>query len=145
MNPNRHEWLVLVLNQNGFSMADLAGQTGLQLSVIEEAAKSDTAKSEVWNIILDTVNDYPSIRTPGADILDDLNNDIQKYGENALCIVYYGVNQNLLGFCEYQCMDDLQMHGAQVDVEYLSALRMSLAEALELFTKQNYTLQVVQS
>lgn len=142
MKQSRNEWLNQVLAQNGFSLEDLAGQTGLPLEEIQKAASDDEAQSEVWNIVLDTLNDYPSVRTPAASILDDLKNDIAKYGEDAACLVFYGVNQNLLGFCEYQCLDDLQMHGANVAVEYLSTLKLTLAEALELFTKQNYTTEI---
>lgn len=135
------EWLAQILSQNGFSLENLAGQTGLDLSLIQKACSEEEADSEVWNIILDTVNDYPAIRTPDSDILGLLDQDIQKYGSDAECIVYYGVNQNLLGFCEYRCLDDLNMHGANVDTEFLSSLQLTLAEAKELFEKQNYTVQ----
>ncbi len=139
MKQNRNEWLRQILNQNGFSLTDLARQTGLSEETIATAAKDETEDSEVWNIILDTVNDYPAIRTPAASILEDLQNDISQYGEDAGCLVYYGVNQNLLGFCEYMCLDDQKMHGANVDTEFLSILQLTLKEALELFTKQNYS------
>lgn len=141
MNQKREEWLQQILNQNGFSIEDLAGQTGFAVDVISQAAASEEADSEAWNIILDTVNDYPSIMLPASSIIDDLKNDIQKYGDDALCLVFYGVNQNLLGFVEYQCMDDLQMHGSPVSTEFLSSMQLALSEALELFTKQSYTQQ----
>lgn len=135
------KWLLQKLAQNGFGPQDLADQTGIQLQSIEQIINTNTGSEEEWDVILDTLNDYPRIIIPSAQVLDDLQEDIEKFGEDALCVVYYGVNQNLLGFCEYQCLADLYAHGSNVPTDYLSRIQMTLAEARDLFTKQNYANQ----
>lgn len=133
------KWLEQKLAQNGFTPQDLADQTQLSLQTIQEVIADQDADNEVWDLILSTLNQYPRVIIPDAQVLNDLKNDIETYGQDAQCLVFYGVNQNQLAFCEYQCLEDQKMHGANVPTEYLSSLPMSLADALQLFTKQNFT------
>lgn len=135
------KWLVQKLNQNGFSLQDLSSQTGLSLAMLQSVAADELADPMVWDVIMDTLNQYPAVMTPASSVLEDLNQDIQKWGQDGKCIVYYGVNQNLLGFCEYKNLADGEIHGANVDTQFLASMELTLKEALELFTKQNYTLQ----
>lgn len=134
-------WLKQKLAQNGFTLKDLADQTGLPLCKLEKAVETQNAKQSVWNAILDVMNDYPAVRYPSAQILNDLAQDVSSYGEEALCLVYYGVNQNELVFCEYQSLTDMEMHGANVGTTFLSTLKLTLGEAQELFTRQNFTIE----
>ena len=135
------KWLEQKLNQNGFGPEDLAEQTGLSIKTIKDIIRTSEADPEDWNLILDTLNQYPAVRTPSSDILKDLEADLEQWGKDALCVVYYGVNQNLLGFTGYQNLSDLQYHGAPVNTEFLSTLQVTLQEAWELFRKQNGSLQ----
>lgn len=135
------KWLEQKLNQNGFGPEDLAKQTGLSQETIENMIKTSQADEADWNIVLDTLNQYPAIMTPSAEILEDLKQDIEQWGDDVVCVVYYGVNQNLMAFTGYQNLCDNRYHGANVNTEFLSSLQTELKEAYELFKKQNYSLQ----
>ena len=108
---------------------------------MKDIIRTSQADPEDWDLILNTLNQYPAVRTPSADILKDLEADLEQCGKKAPCVIYYGVNQNLLGFVGYQNLSDLQYHGAQTSTEFLSTLQITLQEAYELFKKQNYSLQ----
>lgn len=134
-------WMNQKLAQNGFTLEDLAGQTGLSLETLETISRTGQADEADWNLILDTLNDYPAIQAPSADILQDLQQDISIYGDQAQVRVYYGVNQTDLIFCEYECLEDGRLHGAPVPITFLSDFTLSLEDALTLFTRQNFTFQ----
>lgn len=139
MSEINGKWLSQKLAQNGFGPEDLAEQTGLDIQTVKKIIESNEGTQQDWDIILDTLNDYPEVIIPAASVLDDLNEDIEKFGEDGMCIVYYGVNQNQLAFCEYQCLADLYAHGANVPTDYLASMQITLQEAKQLFTKQNYS------
>lgn len=133
-------WLVQKLAQNGFTLDDLSSQTGLPVSVLEQLAQSEKGSSPEWDTVLDILNQYPSVRYPAADILQDIDADIEQFTDQAMCNVYYGVSDNSLVFCEYQCLDGGNMHGANVDAAYLSCLQLPLSQLKELMIRQNCTI-----
>lgn len=134
-------WMKQKLAQNGFTLQDLAEQTQIPLETLEQVSRNELADESVWDIILETLNDYPALQAPSAEVLQDLQNDLQTYGEEAQVRVYYGVNQTDLIFCEYECLEDGRIHGASVPVDFLSDFVLPLKDALTLFAKQNFTLQ----
>lgn len=135
------KWLSQKLAQNGFTPADLAKQTGLDLQTIEQVINNQSADEQTWNLILDTLNLYPRVTVPSEQVLLDLKNDIDTYGSDAACIVFYSVNQNQLAFCEYRPLENMTMHGGNVPTQFLSQMQITLGEALDLFTKQNFASQ----
>lgn len=134
-------WMNQKLAQNGFTLQDLSEQTGLPLEKLETISSTSSADEADWNLILDTLNDYPALQAPAADILQDLQQDIETYGADAQVRVYYGVNQSDLIFCEYECLEDGRLHGAPVPITFLTDFILPLQDALTLFTRQNFTLQ----
>lgn len=135
------KWLVQKLQQNGFTLQDLAGQSGIALPVLEKIANSDEGSAQDWDTILSVLNQYPAVRYPASDILDDIAADIETYGSDAPCNVFYGVSDNSLVFCEYQCLDGGGLHGANVDTTYLSMMQISLADLQVVMTRQNCTIE----
>lgn len=138
MAQTRQEWLNKILAANGFSLDDLSNQTGISKHKIEKIASSENADKDEWNAILTTINTYPALDYPSGTILEQIKSDIDNLGIEARCIVYYGVNAGNLIFCDYKAEGDLEEHGANVPLEFLSQLNLSLQEAYELFRKQNF-------
>lgn len=135
------KWLEGVLNANGFTAADLQKQTGLAAKDIQAVMQDEPASEMVWNTILSTVNAYPALDYPSADILRDLAADIESEGPQGECIVYYGVSAGDLIFTSYMLLSDMQLKGAQASPKWQAQLPMHLEQAQVLFTKQNCTLQ----
>jgi lambda repressor-like predicted transcriptional regulator len=134
-------WLKQKLAQNGFTFADLSEQTGISVSDLENIADTEQASQEQWDVILDTLNNYPDIRYPAADILDDLDADIQSAGDEGSCIVFYGVSDHSIVFTGYQNLADLAYHGSgSIDQQYVSQLNTTLGDAKTLFARQNVTI-----
>lgn len=134
------KWLKDILNANGFTAEDLAGQTGLSEHQIEKVLADEPADRETWNTILTEINNYPTIDYPADSILQDLSGFIEEEGPSAECIVYYGVNSGDLIFADFTMPGDREEHGANVNLSMLSTLKITLQEAYELFKKQSLTL-----
>lgn len=128
-------WLEQKLAQNGFTLKDLAAQTGLSLEAIEQLSKTERGSDPQWNLVLSTLNSYPALYAPGRDLCDLIGMRIQEEGRDALCTVYYGVNQSDLLFvaCRF---DDASLHGANVDVSLLKHFSIPLGDAYALFEAQ---------
>ncbi len=129
------EWLKQKLAQSGFTLEDLASQSGLPQQQLEKMANNEEGTDEEWNMILSVLNDYPTLYMPSADLLDEIRNQIQSSSPTDPCTVYYGINQSDLLFvlCRFA---DLSMHGANVDPQYLFSLDLNLGQALRLFQEQ---------
>ncbi len=134
------KWLAQKLLQNGFTAQDLAAQTDLPLSTIQSILNTNEAQDEVWDIILGTLNQYPTLYYPASDIIQEIQSQIAATSPSNDCIVYYGVNQGELVFalCRF---DDGSLHGANVDPTYLHTLQLPLQAAEELFFCQQASLQ----
>ncbi|UNT96877.1 hypothetical protein [Allobaculum mucilyticum] len=140
MSDAKMTWLEQKLAQNGFTLHDLSVQTGLSMDVLQKLNQQGKGDSEEWNIVLDALNQYPVLYAPDPQILSDLSERIEEEGGDASCTVYYGVNQSDLLFvlCRF---DDGSLHGADVETDDLRMLPMSLNDALELFTAQNFAIE----
>lgn len=134
------KWLAQKLLQNGFTAQDLAAQTDLPLSTIQSILDTNEAQDEVWDIILGTLNQYPTLYYPASDIIQEIQSQIAATSPTNDCTVYYGVNQGELVFalCRF---DDGSLHGANVDPTYLHTLQLPLQAAQELFFCQQASLQ----
>lgn len=140
MNHYNGQWLKKVLAANGYTPEELINQTGLSEREVENVLNDKPAKKDTWNVILTQINNYPTIDYPSDEILQDLKRDIEQETAQARCYVYYGVNSSDLIFCDYTLIGSNQEEGANVNLQMLSSLNLSLQEALELFTKQSLTL-----
>ena len=129
-------WLEQKLAQNGFTLEDLAQQSGLSLQQIQELAQTQRGTSPQWDLVLGVLNSYPSVRIPSSDILDQLQNDLQTYPDGQ-AMLFYGVSDGAITFTGYQNLSDGAYHGSNTDQTYLSRLVCSLDQALTLFTRQN--------
>lgn len=134
------KWLEQKLSQNGFNLQDLSGQTGIPLSVLETLDETNEETKVVWDMVLNTLNNYPAVRYPSADILDDLADDIQTYSADAQCEVDYGAGDGSLVFVGYLCLENGRWHGSSMPREYLSHMHLTLKEARRLFERQNNTI-----
>lgn len=142
------EWLKNKLAQNGYTLNDLALQTGLSQEEIEQAAAKGEADQLDWDVILDTLNQYPAWRYPSAQIVQELEGDISEFGGDGACEVYYGVNQEELVFSACRVLANGSIHGANLSqeaLEYASILHLSLQEAKTLFEKQQFSLENAQN
>lgn len=128
-------WLEQKLAQNGLTLADLSKQTDLPLQTLEELSKTEKGTSPEWNLVLSTINSYPALYAPSQDLPALLESRMQSEGDDAQCIVYYGVNQSDLLFvaCRF---DDGTLHGANVDVTNLKHFPLTLRQAYDLFSAQ---------
>lgn len=135
------KWLLQKLSQNGFDLEDLSNQTGLSVEKLSYFTKNDEADKNEWNLILSTFNEYPALRYPSVDILENLKEDIKQFGSEAPVKIYYGVNQAQLIFTEYECLGNGHRHGTNVPVDYLSSFTIPLKDAYTLFKKQQYTIE----
>jgi transcriptional regulator with XRE-family HTH domain len=136
----KSQWLSSVLKSNGFSLQDLSDQCGVSMENLNKIIHNQPVSKDVWNQVLCTLNDYPTLYYPDASILSSLQQDIDEYGQDYMCRVFYGVNASNLIFCDYMLLGSSQDHGANVDLSTLNALHISLKEALQLLTKQNDTI-----
>ncbi|MBF0578462.1 hypothetical protein IM774_01365 [Erysipelotrichaceae bacterium RD49] len=133
---NKGEFIEQKLSQNGFNVQDLANQSGLSAGQIEKMIKTSQADEEEWNIVLDTLNQYPALYAPADDLLEEIKGQIAQSSPDDPCTVFYGVNQSDLLFVAVQCAD-LSVLGANVDLGYLHRLdNVSLGQALALFEAQ---------
>lgn len=134
------EYLEQKLSQNGFTAQDLSGQTGLDLKTIQAMIANNEGSQDDWNIVLDTLNQYPVLYYPAEEIIEDINDRISQDGDKDPCTIFYGVNQSELVFAVCQFSDG-SLHGANVNTTYLHRLDpVTLAQAKELFEAQNAAL-----
>lgn len=133
---NKGEWLKQKLSQNGISMDDFAEQTGIDTQDLEQIAAGAPATRMQWDVILSTLNEYPILYYPAAEVITDLKNAVANGQGDARVNVYYGVNQSSLIFACYQDLATMEMHGADVDTQMLHVLDLSTEEALALFSAQ---------
>lgn len=130
------KWLAQKLSQNGFSAQDLARQSGLSLDTIQAMIKDEKADSTDWDIVLDVLNQYPTLYYPAQDLIDLIDQKIAAGSGQEQCLVCYGVNQDQLVFAACR-FDDGSLHGANIDPTMLRWLELTLEEARDLFYAQN--------
>ncbi len=130
------QWIEQKLSQNGFTVSDLAAQSGLDAETIEKMIKTDEGEELDWNTVLSTLNQYPALYAPANDLLAIIEGQIEQSSADDPCTVFYGVNQSDLLFVAIQ-FSDLSVHGANVSLDYLHRLdQVSLGQALALFQAQ---------
>lgn len=130
-------WLKQKLAQNGFTLEDLAAQSGLSPETIHALADDETGTNEAWDIVLGVLNDYPALFAPADSILDDLRALVRQGMGEELVDVYYGVNQSDLLFCCVKNEANGRMMGSDVEVRWLRMIPMMVTDALALFQAQS--------
>lgn len=133
-------WLAQELKTNGMTAEDLENATGITEGPVMDILAHDTAPKDVWDAVLGWLNDLPALNYPDPSILDQIRACIQNAGPDGECLVYYGVNAKDLIFTGLQDLATMESYGANTETEGLAQLQLTLAEALQLFTKQNCTL-----
>ncbi len=140
MEKANGSWLAQKLLQNGFTLQDLAAQTGLDLNTLQAIVDHNEADPQVWAVVLETLNQYPTLYYPAGDLIQEIQAQIEATSASNDCLVYYGVNQGELVFalCRFE---DGSLHGANVDPTYLHTLQLPLQAAQELFFCQQASLE----
>lgn len=144
MDHANGKWLLQKLSQNGFTLQDLANQTGIDVNTLQTIVDTNQADQMVWDVILDTLNQYPTLYYPASDIVSEIEAQIQATSAENTCTIYYGVNQGELVFalCRF---DDGSLHGANVSCDYLHSFQIPLSAAKELFFCQEASLENAKS
>lgn len=144
MDHANGKWLLQKLSQNGFTLQDLANQTGIDVNTLQTIVDTNQADQMVWDVILDTLNQYPTLYYPAGDIVSEIEAQIQATSAENTCTIYYGVNQGELVFalCRF---DDGSLHGANVSCDYLHSFQIPLSAAKELFFCQEASLENAKS
>lgn len=144
MDQANGKWLAQKLLQNGFTLEDLANQTGIDITTLKAIENTNQADQDVWDVVLDTLNQYPTLYYPASDIVSEINAQIEATSADNTCIVYYGVNQGELVFalCRF---DDGSLHGANVSCDYLHSFQLPLSAAKDLFFCQEASLENAKS
>lgn len=135
------EWLPQVLAANGMAEQDLEATLKLQPGTVRELMMENRAQGPVWNAVLSWFNSLPALSYPAADILPRIDSCIREAGEDARCLVYYGVSASDLIFTGLRVEDTDAYYGSDTESPALSVLHLTLQEARTLFFKQNCTLQ----
>ena len=135
------EWLKNELSDNGITQKELAKAAGLSIPAIAKIISGERmGQPETWRkiqIALENLRGVTQTVSYSSDkFIDELKEEIELYGENQICNVFYTVNDGNIIFKDYLLPEDMPEHYGN-DLKKMNSLRITLKEALDLFTEQD--------
>lgn len=109
----------LKLSQQEF--ADKVGISIFSVQNIEQGQRKGSA--ETWNKIQNFLN-KDNISYDSEDLIEEIKEDIEEFGENDLCYLEYEFLDNHLFFIDYDYCDEIKAKGNCIIVDLKSALEI---------------------
>lgn len=135
-----NKWLKFTRKKTGLSQQELADKTGLSKSTIESLEQGKrTGSITTWEKLMNFFDSGlgAKISRDSEELIEELKEDIEEFGEDDTCYVFYKETDNSLIFTNYDFAeeeDPIKKEELEDD-EYL--LKTTLGDALKLFEKQN--------
>jgi transcriptional regulator with XRE-family HTH domain len=137
---NPAEWLKTMRLKKGLTQKELAEKTGLTIFTIQNIEQGSRKGSPAtWEKILNFFErgESPKISYDSEELIEEIKEDIEEFGEDYECYVFYKEKDGKLIFTNY----DFDVEEDQVQPEELLPneylLKTNLGDALKLFEKQN--------
>lgn len=130
------EWLINMRKLNNLTQKELANRIGVSTHAIAKIERGERLGSvETW----DKINNYfdeSHISYECSDVIREIKEDIEEYGNDTVCYLYYSIRQNMIVFHDYALIEDLSNPAFKLQVDELR-LKGTLKQALEIFESQN--------
>lgn len=131
------EWLRQKRKEAGLTVEELAKACGLSpVSIYKIENGERIGYASTWKKITDFFKPV-KISVDCDDLISELKEEIEEYGEDEECIVFYSVQEGAIIFYDYLMPEDMAESYFDEDLQDKSSIRISLKEALELFDAQN--------
>lgn len=137
-------WLKNKRNELNMTQKELANKAGISVPAIAKIESGERFGSpETWEKIEKVIKNEgifePSYSYDSEDIIEELKEELEIYGPDKQCNVYYKVIDEHIFFTEYALLEDLETYDLE-DIKKLSKQKnicVTLIEALDLFEAQN--------
>lgn len=130
------EWLKSARLNRALSVEELALKINVSVNTIYKIEAGERIGSpSTW----EKINNFflpPKISVSSEKFIDEISEEIELYGENEECTLFYTVKNGAIIFYDYLIPEDKEMLGDS-DLKEKSRIRVTLKEALELFEAQN--------
>ena len=130
------EWLIGIRKANNLTQKELANKLGVSSHTIAKIERGERIGSvETW----DKINNYfdeSHISYECSDVLSEIKEDIDEYGDDTVCYLYYSIRHNMIVFHDYALIEDLSNPAFKLQEDEFR-LKGTLKQALEIFESQN--------
>lgn len=135
------EWLKKELAENKITQKELAQTAGLSIPAIAKIISGERMGSpETWRKIqlaLERLRGVLQTTSYSSEnFIHELQEEIEEYGQDQICNVYYIVHNGNIIFKDYLLPEDIPGQYGD-DLKAMNMLRITLKEALDLFTEQD--------
>lgn len=115
------EWLISKRKEMELTQKDVAIRAKLSLPAIEKIERGERLGSaETRNKIINVLSDDDAkISIDSEYQLDDIQKDIDLYGENQKCFVFYKYDNNNIIFIDYAFDEELKLMNLKIYLNFL--------------------------
>lgn len=134
------EWLREKLNEKKITQKELAESIGISLNAISKILRGERFGSpETWKKIETFFGeDTEKVSYESTDLIEELKEDIEEFGENHECILVYRVYNHNIIFTNYDFIVEEKPFDPKTELEKGEKfITSTLGEALQLFEDQN--------
>ena len=136
----KSKWLKTMRLKKGLTQKELAKKIGLSVFTIQNIEQGQRKGSEsTWEKILNFFErgESPKISYDSEELIEELKQDIEEFGEDCPCYVFYEIINGTLKFTNYDF--DTEEKPITDDELYRDEelLSTTLGDALKLFERQN--------
>lgn len=134
------EWLRCQLSENNITQKQLAEATGLSVNAISKIVRGERLGSpDSWEKIKKYFLGYNENFSYASDeIIDELERDIEEFGEDEKCILVYKVINDNIFFTNYDFIVEEDPFNPKKELEKGEKyIETTLKYALEVFDDQN--------
>lgn len=134
------EWLKKTRENIGLTQRELANKIGLSPFTIEQIEQGKRLGSaDTWEKIENFFNDgIINISYACDDLIEEIKDDIEEFGENHACILVYKIVDNHIFFTNYDFIVEENPFNPKKELEEDEKfIETTLQYALEVFEMQN--------
>lgn len=130
------EWLIAARKKEGLTQKQLAEKIGVSIYAIAHIEQGQRVGSvETWEKINNFFEDV-NISYDCEEIIEEIKEEIEEFGEDQVCYLYYELKGDTIVFTDYGLPEDLLRKEFKLkDNEF--RLEGTLKQALEIFCFQN--------
>lgn len=141
MEIRTKEWLIEQRVKQGLTQNQLANKIGMSIHTIENIEQGKRLGSvETWEKITNFFTNVEEVKLSYdcEEIIEELKEDIEEFGEDENCILIYKVEDNHIVFTNYDFItkDDPLNPSEELD-DGENFIETNLKYALEVFENQN--------
>lgn len=134
------DWLINIRKKNTLTQEQLAKKIGLSpftIMQIEQGKRMGSA--DTWDKIESFFeNDEPIYQYESTDLINEIKEDIEEFGEDHPCVLIYKVVNNYILFTNYDFIVEEEPFNPEKELEDgENYIETSLQYALEVFEAQN--------